>query len=275
MKELNCSFSNFNLPSFVLLLFALSVLNSVLFAQNNTYLPSDTKKEVLKPEIKDSRKVLVIPFEPKLMYMSEIDQNVRKETNMNFNQVQYAFRSGLDFCVVAEFKKKFSVVSLMNDTGAVVRDQNYIYNSIAYKYDVVPVADGKPQKPDATDKPKIQNGQLTVATNEQTKFMNVKITNPNLLTTLNKKYGTEVFVFISELDLKIQAPSPDRMAYVHYSIYDLKGNLVTAGLATISFPASANDPKKIVNSYFTGIAQKIKEDYLNVITPKKAKASLY
>jgi hypothetical protein len=239
------------------------------FAQNNTYLPSESKKEILKPEIKDSRKVLVIPFEPKLMYMSEIDQNVYKETNMNFNQIQHAFRSGLDFCVVAEFKKKFGVVSLMNDTGAAVRDQHYIYNSIAYKYDVIPTADGKAQKDEIADKPKIQNGQLAVQTNEQSKFMNVKITNPNLLSTLNKRYGTDVFVFISELDLKMVAQ--DRMAYVHYSIYDLKGNLVTAGLATMPFPASANDPKKIVNSYFTGIAEKIRNDYMSAINPKTEK----
>ncbi len=246
------------------------------FSQNSSYSPDEKKKVIpAGSTVKDTPKVLVIPFEPKL-YMSEIDQNVNKETKMNFNQIRYSFRSGLDFSLVTEFKKKYSVTSLMTDTGASAMDQRYIYESVGYKYDLLPDPDNKKQKDTRSDKPKIQNGQLAVTTNDQKKFMNVKITNPNLLSTLNKRYGAEVFVFISELDLKIDAGSNSsyfkgnygRVANVHYSIYDLKGRLLTAGMATKSFSAADNVPKKIVNNCFADMAQMILDNYLAAISPK-------
>ena len=99
-----------------LLPFAFLFFTSISFSQNTTFSPDEKKKESSKAEVKDNRKVLVIPFEPKL-YMSEIDQHVNKESKLNTKQIRHAFRSGLDFMIVAEFRKKFSVISLMNDTA--------------------------------------------------------------------------------------------------------------------------------------------------------------
>jgi hypothetical protein len=251
------------------------LLPLISFSQNTTYSPDGKKKERNTANVTGARKILVIPFEPKL-YMSEIDEHVNKETKMNFNQIRNTFRSGLDVSVVAAFRKKNKVFSLMSDTGNAVTDQNYIYESIGYKYDLLPDDNNKGQKDNSSGKPKIQNGQLTVTTNDQKKFMDVQITNPHLLSTLNKKYGAEIFVFISELDLKVEAESNEkyssgnygRIANVHYSIYDLKGKLLTAGMATKNFPASVNDPKKIVNSYFRDIAQIILNNYILAIAPQ-------
>lgn len=248
--------------------FFLSFAAIVSYAQNSTEKAPDT------------RKVLVIPFEPKL-YMSEIDKNVNKETNMNFNQIRNAFRSGLDYSVVAEFRKKHKVISLMSDSTRSVSEQNYIYKSIAYKYEVVPDSNReKSTEKEVKEQPKVQNGQLNVATNSQKKYMNTKITNPNLLTTLNKKYGTEIFIFINELDLKINfdnngkssAGTYDRIAEVHYSIYDLSGKLIDSGLATKIFPATVDNPNKIVNSYFSDVAQTIHENFIAATTPKPEKS---
>lgn len=263
--------------SFVALSLISCLTSQISLSQNTTVSPAD-KPKIAPPsavEKKDTRKVLVIPFEPKL-YMSEIDQNVNKETKMNFNQIRYAFRSGLDYSVVAEFKKKYSVVSLLSDTAKSMNDQYYIYSSIAYKYDVVPDSTGKKQADNTINKPKIQNGQITVATNDQRKFMNTKITNPNLLATLHKKYGTEIFIFINQLDMKINVDNSgnnttggfDRTAAVHYSIFDLGGNLLNSGLATKNFPANANNPNRIVKGYFSGIAETILANYLAATTPK-------
>lgn len=268
-------------PSSLALLSLISCLIShISFSQNTTVSPTDNPK-IAPPstvEKKDTRKVLVIPFEPKL-YMSEIDQNVNKETKMNFNQIRYAFRSGLDYSVVTEFKKKYSVVSLLSDTAKSMSDQYYIYSSIAYKYDVVPDSAGKTPADNTINKPKIQNGQITVAANDQRKFMNTKITNPNLLVTLHKKYGTEIFIFINQLDMKINVDNSgnsatvgfDRTAAVHYSIFDLNGTLLNSGLATKNFPANANNPNRIVNGYFSGIAETILANYLAATAPKVEK----
>lgn len=264
----------------------ISCLTSYIsISQNTTVSPAEKPKPPapVPVEKKDTRKVLVIPFEPKL-YMSEIDQHVNKETKLNFGQIRSAFRSGLDYSIVTEFKKKYSVVSLMSDTSRSIKDQYYIYSSIAYKYEVAADSSGKIAPDNTANKPKTQNGQLTVATNDQKKFMNTRITNPNLLETLHKKYGTELFVFINQLDLKndidntgrVGAGNYERIAGVHYSIYDLSGKLLNSGLAIKRFPATTNNPNKIVNSYFSGIAETILENYIAATTPKveKVKGSL-
>lgn len=220
---------------------------------------------------------LVIPFEPKL-YMSEIDQNVSKESKLNAKQIRYAFRSGLDYMVVAEFKKMYSVVSLMSDTSHSLLDQRYIYESIGYKYEVVPAENGTIQKDNLAESDKVKNGQLTVVTNDQRKFMNTKITNPNLLPVLHKKYGADVFIFINELDIKLSADnsgrtngngSYERTVAVHYSIYDVNGNLLNAGLVAKNFPSATNDVKKIVNGYFNEVAGTMYHNYVTATTSKK------
>jgi len=264
---------------------SLLLLAGSLTAQNTTFSPEEKKAPSPSAAVvKDARMVLVIPFEPRL-YNSEIDLGVNKETKMNQHQIRNAFRSGLDFSVVSVFKKKYSVYSLLNDTGASGIDQRYIYESIAYNY--VPLPDpanasataGKKNKKTDEDKPKIQNGQLTVTTSDQKKFMNVKITNPNLLNTLNKRYGAAIFVFISQLDINVQADTPEqyssgnagRIVGIHYTIFDLSGNAVSAGLSVQHFPAGLNNPTKIVNTYFTEAAQAILDNYLLAISPKPVK----
>jgi len=245
------------------------------FSQNSTYSSDEKKKDISGSDIEKGQKVLIIPFEPKL-YNSEIDQNLNKETKMNFNQIRYTFRSGLDFSISNTFQKKYKVISLMNDTAAASSFLRYIYESIGYSYDLLPDPENKNQKDHSTEHSAVQNGQLTVSTNDQKKFMKVKISNPNLLATLHNKYGTEIFVFISQLDLRIDAPNAvsyssgnaGRVANIHYSIYDLKGKLIAAGMATKNFPVSVNDPKAIVNNYFNTLAQTIMDNYTLAIAPK-------
>lgn len=265
---------------FYCLLFVLCGLNArSTFSQNSTRLSNDKVKTLpgSSSEKTEERKVLVIPFEPKL-YMSEIDQHVNKETKLNFKQIRGAFRSGLDYAVTTEFKKKYKVVSLLNDSSRSTMDQTYVYQSIGYKYEILPDPEKKDEKP-VTENTPIQNGQLMVSTNDRKKYMNTKIINPNLLQTLHKKYKTDIFVFINQLDLKnnvdtktlVASETYERIASVHYSIFDLNGKLLDSGLAAKSFPSTANNPNKIVNSYFTDIAETILQNFVTAITPQPEK----
>src|SRR4051812_25994002 len=92
------------------LLFAgFCLLATLSVAQNSSIEKGKEPAPAAKPAVTVKPKALVIPFEPKL-YMSEIDQNVSKESKLNAKQIKYAFRSGLDYMLVAEFKKKFNVI---------------------------------------------------------------------------------------------------------------------------------------------------------------------
>ena len=238
-----------------------------VFAQHTTY-STDDKKPVTpatNAAIKKSHKALLIPFEPKL-YLSEIDQSINRETKLNFEQIRHTFRMGLDFDVATAFRKSLPVVSLMNDTANSDDMQKLIYSSIGYDYSLLPDANGKMPKDANAGQSKIQNGQLTVTTNNQQRFMNTKLLNSKLLLSLSQHYGTDVFIFINELDIKF-----DHTVTIHYSIFNDKGKSIAAGIAVQHFTSTENDPKKIIHTCFAELADKIYAQYLSATTAQAPK----
>ena len=217
--------------------------------------------------------VLIIPFDSKL-YMSEIDRNIWKETGMTFNQIRNVFRQGLAKAVESAMKRNYTAVSLLSDSNKTVKDLAYIYKSISYSYDPIPSEKNIGQqegpgvtkeKGDTRTSPKIVNGELVVGANYDKRFMNTVLSNPYLLPYLHKKYKSNVFVFINELDIKNDLSTPynaktdsyRREITVHYSIFDNSGKQLTAGIATNYFSPGLNDPKKIVDNHFTSVAKTI------------------
>ncbi len=238
--------------SVLVCLFLTGSLNNSLFAQNTT-LEETKSPERPKSEL-GRQKVLLIPFDPK-MYMSDIDRSINRETKMDFRQIREAFRSGIDNQLSAQFKTNFSVVSLLKDTVRTKGDLQYIYRSTGYKYTVT---QGKDK---TADQKKITNGQLTVPIKgDEERYMRTVINQPGLLEAMNKKYGAELFVFVSEVDLKAIVAddgSKDREASVHYTVYNLEGKQVGGGLAKSKFDTDTNDPKRIVSKSFSLAAKTI------------------
>ena len=107
--------------------------------------------------------------------------------------------------------------------------------------------------------------------------MNTKLTNVEVIEYLNKKYLSEYFVFINELDIKNNMDSYDintdtyqREVTVHYSILDKTGKTISAGVATSSFSSKENNPKKIVAQCFSPIATYIAAKFTAIVNPKPA-----
>ena len=269
------------------LLFLLPLFFISAYAQNTTI--GNKKNDQLVNNLlrTEAYKILLIPFDPKL-YMSEIDKNIAKESNMNFDQIRNNFRFALDENIFIEFKQRYSIFSLLSDTNKTSLDLNYIYQSIGYKYDVVPKENpsnennmkkmiGKvtnPLKEKEEDKPKIQNGQLAVEMNSDKRFMNTVISDPNLLTFLNKKYLSDIFIFINELDIKndlsssfdINANTYQREVTVHYSIFNKEGKNIHSGVAVTHFSSDLNNPKKIAASCFASVAQTIFSGFSSLVS---------
>ena len=153
---------------------------------------------------------------------------------------------------------------------------SYIYGSTGYKYDVVPGAVVDVGAPDKKDKAGhyVKNGQLQVPVDYTKRFMNVNISNPHLLSDLSKKYSTDTYVFINELDIKNIDNNSDnlndatfrREVTVHYCILDKDGKSISKGLKQTYFPANENDPKEIGEKYFSIIAHAILKDYAQELT---------
>ena len=257
---------------------ALIIWTTTASAQSTTI---DEKKGL--PGLNTDRpnyQVMVIPFEPKL-YISEIDQRVNAETQMTFQEIRSDFRGALDLLLVAELKKRFKVLSVLKDTTVVHNDIKLVYESIGYDYLPLPEGGKDDNKKAAVKEDRvksttgqaktknnatIQDGQLVVTTNDQKRYMNTKVLNPKLLSDLHRKYGINYFVFVNELDLKydmanrskgMASGNVNRLATVHYSVYDASGKLLAGGVATKDFSGEMNEPKKIKATCFIPIAQYI------------------
>jgi hypothetical protein len=202
----------------------------------------DKEQKPAAPPAPVKTKVLLIPPEQK-MYMSDIDRSLNRETQLTVPQIRELFRTGLNNQLISKFKPVYKPISLLKDTTKTGKDLQFIYKCIGYKYTLT---SGK-EKPD--EQKNITNGQITTPTHgDEERYMRTVINQPGLLEAMHKKYGAELFVFISELDLKgasASDPAPTREAWVHFTTYNLQGVQVGGGLAKVKFEPAVNDPKKI------------------------------
>ena len=217
-----------------------------------------------------THRLLLIPFYPD-MCMSEIDKDVNGVTHQDYKHITEDFRKALDLAVYSTMHQNYITISLLQGKYKSDSTLSYIYGSTGYNYDVVPGTDPDLAKNGDSAKKShyIVKGQLQVPQDYSKRFMNVAIKNPKLLPFLYKKYHTDTFVFINELDIKnVDNPTENlsedtyrRIVTTHYSIVDKDGKSVAKGLATTYFPFGENNPTEIGQKYFTLIARDIMKDY--------------
>lgn len=219
-------------------------------------------------------KICVVPFEPKI-YMSEIDQKINQVTKWNWETIRENFRRQLNDQLKAKLQGTYTVLSFYADSAKMAKDLDYTYNSTSLSYD--PVSKPTDARTPTVKKTGISNGQIAVESSSEKKFMNTKLTNTEVLAYMNKKYLSEYFVFINQLDIKNDMNSYDvatdtyqREVAVHYSILDLTGKTIAAGISSSRFSSKENNPKKIVSQCFTPIASEIATKFWAVVKPAPA-----
>jgi len=253
------------------LLFFILLLPLMLKAQEGVHNMPGAKKEL-------SGKIMLVPFEPKL-YMSEIDQKINQQTKWDFNQMREFFRHQLDNQLKLKLQSIESpVMTFYIDSAKTAKDLEFIYKSTSISFDKV----DQPTAPTVDNKKEsgIKNGQLAVELSSDKKFTNLKLSNTELISFLGKKYKSDYFVFINELDIRtlsetydLASDSYQREVTVHYTIVDAASKLIAAGAATSRFNSKINDPKKIVSQTFSPIAGYIAAKLDAVAHPKVVPAS--
>lgn len=240
-----------------LFLLASFALNLKLKAQDKTISSGNTKSE---KDIISKHKIMLIPFESR-MYLSEIDFMINKESKLNAKQIKALMRDGINDQLYKKLKSKMPVVDLLDDTVKTKKDLANVYEYLSYEYQKVP--DQENYKPPVNEKTEkgISKGQLIVETNTDVRFMNAKLKNATLVPYLYGKYKTDLFLFINELDIKSFNSSPsdmlsnnNRKILMHYTIYTYDAKEINSGLAEVDLPATVNNPTKIINSYFSQLA---------------------
>ncbi len=236
------------------------LLTSFLFSQHTTI---STKTTAAK-SANTKHKVMIIPFEPR-MYLGEIDMYINQETKQSAKQIRATFRDGINEQLYKALKPHYSVVDLMDDTVKTRKDIEKIYQYLGYDYQKVPDQNNyTPPKKEKEEKG-ITNGQITVGTNSDQRFMNAKVKSPKLVPYLYDKYKTDIFVFINQLDIKGSAANGpaelaatgSRKIILHYTVYTYDAVELNSGIVEQDFPVDLNNPAKIIGTYFSKIAQTI------------------
>lgn len=258
-----------------LLVVAFSTFHS--FAQNNTMGAS------VAGDGSGKAKVLIVPFEPKL-YISDIDNQLAKKNEMNYQDIKAKFRAALDQNIFISLKQYYTPLSFyMIPEQDAIKELSYIYNSIGYKYEVMPEEEvvekettgkkllNKFKKKEKEEEPVeagVYNGQVVSQVDNREKYMQTKISNDNLINTLNQQYQAAYYLFVNELDIKKAIGEQyngglqenyEREIKVHYTIFDNQGGMVSAGAIKAMFDSRENDIEKIIKSEFALISNKLAE----------------
>ena len=253
MRELNFKYkmrSIFCLVSFIL------CLN--IKGQDKT-INSGNKANTTK-EVSSKHRIMLIPFENR-MYLSEIDFMINKESKLDAKQIKETMRDGLNDQFYKKLKSKMPVVDLLEDTAKTKKDLNSIYQYLTYQYLKVPNQEKYVAPVKEKEEKTIEKGQLVVESNSDARFMDARLKNATLVPYLSGKYKTDLFLFFNELDIKSLNGSPGdfnstatRKIILHYTVYTVNAVELNSGIAEVNLPVNVNNPTKIINTYFSQLA---------------------
>jgi hypothetical protein len=233
-----------------------------------------------------NHKVLIVPFESK-MYISSLDAEIAKKTGMDYFEIREKLRFGISNQILLAINKKIPAVSMIHHDDSLISDLDYVYNSIGYKYTLVPNEEEEAEVPEnlsaqvkskitalinkssqATipkekkeyEGGKIYNGEVYTTNHYAERFMNTSIHNANLLEVLNQKYRSDLYIFINELNIGKPVSSLEntgeyfRRIKVHYTVFNQRGKEMEAGASSIQMPHYVNDVDKVIRNYFSILA---------------------
>jgi hypothetical protein len=214
--------------------------------------------EERKNETLEAREVLLIPFE-KNMYRSDADLDIAEASGISVHELRTLFRNEMQKHIEKALSGKKSSYNLLIENPTFKRDYDYLNYSTAYKYESL---EGQHESQNSG----LKNGQIVGNTLSGKRFMNRVISNPKSIEVIHKKYGTEYFVFINQMDIgpadetdqnDISNETYNREIKVHYTIIDKNGKEIDSGIAAATFPYKLKKAETIINKTFPAIAQKI------------------
>ncbi len=211
--------------------------------------------------------VLIIPFNSR-MYDSDANNEIISASKVSYDQLVESFRHGICISIREKIPHTYEPKILFEDDS--LRELEMIYGATVYQYLSLPgVLPAKGNNSPAGDgEPKIKNGQLVVKENHIPKFTGISVADTGLLPYFNRRYGTRLFIFINELDIKndlsdytaVGSNNYSREARIHYTVLDQYGKQLCAGIASSRFPSAACSKEEIINKYFPPAAGKIVTD---------------
>ena len=218
-------------------------------------------------------KIMIIPYEPR-MHLSDADLDIAKYSETDPMQVRALFRSGIAEKLNTQLGTSYRTHSLMHDLRPeAMQELKKIYAAIDYTFDTS-YAILHP-KPDSTVKGKWNENKARKKELEKrslsgdVKYMNVRI-DPALLASLNQKYGADVFVFLTQAEIKTNVKDCGDYQYgqyqrdfkIHYAVYDRNGTQLYGDVATVHFPSGSNEIQEIMAKNFPKLGAQISHSFI-------------
>ena len=263
------------------------------FSQVNQFQNSrhvETDQDVYNADKQEHNSVLLIPFDAK-MYFSSIDVEIANNTGLSYDEIRKKIRYGLVNQLLLSMDRNISAVSLIHhDTSEIYSDLDLVYSSIGYKYRLLP----KEENIDTTNKSKVErlkgklnklvhhqnsdnkqespkkdyqsasiyNGEVRSTKDYSERYMHTSIHNPNLLSDLQNKYETNVYIFINELNIEQtkrhhETQELTKRIKVHYTIFNQQYEEIAAGASIVYMPSSIDHISTIINKYLSQVAIEI------------------
>jgi len=251
-------------------------------------LEGDTNAVFYQPEY---RKALIVPFDM-TYYLSDADHELAKRNDKTLAQVQQTLRYGIDGNVSASVMDLYSTHRILLDT---MPDRNLdlmrLYGAVRYRYQAPfgakAAAEERAEQPQEEERPgqalrrfwkDIRGPQETLPESDQAdpyfeegalrgpvmgrRIMHAELLDPGVLTYFYDRYGTDLFVFLNQLEIRTNyAQCLDRATgdfvreiSVHYSLYDVSGKLFAADVVTVMVRSNTNDLYEVMARAFPALS---------------------
>lgn len=234
-----------------------------------------TDQEVYAEGTEEEAKILIIPFE-KNLFVCDIMRDLTTSNQMSANQIYHRLRNEIQLSLKAALKDSMETALFLNTDSIKNEDLINFYAVMGYDYVPIPVEkeEGKKSNPDSyrgkkAKQPKdhevgIRNGQVVAERDLVERYMKTVLKDEAILNEFNSKYGINRFLFINQMDVKMDLSDPEtafidpkRIAAIHYTILDKDGKEINGGLASKHFTGTESRLNYIIGSTFYALSAEV------------------
>jgi len=215
----------------------------------------------------ESTKVLIIPFEEKLFYC-DIMRDLTEVNQLSKSEIYHRFRNEVQLSLKDALKDSLETASFHSSDSLTQDELVNIYEVLGYDFLPIPVVEEKGEhgNSDSHRKKKVQapapkrevgvrNGEVVAERQVVERYMSARLKNTSVLQQLHSTYGFNRFIFINQMDVKMDLTDPEaafidpkRLVAIHYTVMDKDGKEISGGLATSQFPGTESRLNYIIGS---------------------------
>jgi hypothetical protein len=219
-------------------------------------------------------KVMLIPYDP-LFYLSDAEQDIIEQTKKEPQLIRESFRRTIDLDIKLAVEKSLPCISMLYDADSIpsLKDAlSLVYSKTGYRYEKPMPLPFHPEKKDTLKNKKnplekesydskTAAQYITVKGTDQ--YMNAVVNKPSVLNDLYRQYGTDIFIYVNQFEIKTNYKSCldiankiyKRELMLHFSVYDKNGKQLAGAYAMSFFPSDSNNAYDIMRGCFPDIGR--------------------